>query len=294
MQQTTLPNGLEINTLSKLDAHILFREIYSLATYNSHGITIKRGDCVFDIGANIGFYSVYVTQNHEKVKLFAFEPIPEVFRVLQSNTTNYAGNSEVNLFNIGLAAQSGEGIFEYSPYTSMTTTMRRSDYMNAICKETSTIDWLKAGLIDLHKIGQIFTWLHNFLQWALTIPILQIIVTQLLLLYYLVPTIRNKLLQKSIICPLKTLSQVIQEHEIDVINLLKIDVEGSEAEIINGIEDEDWSKIQQMVIEVHDVNGRVEILKNQLEEHGYKVEVYQEDWEFLKLLGNFILYAIKA
>ena len=42
---------------------------------------------------------------------------------------------------------------------------------------------------------------------------------------------------------------------IDRIDLLKIDAEKSELDIIAGIEDDDWPKIDQIVIEIHDRTG---------------------------------------
>jgi hypothetical protein len=42
------------------------------------------------------------------------------------------------------------------------------------------------------------------------------------------------------------------------VDLLKIDVERAELEVLNGIEQSDWSKIKQVVMEVHDTDKRLE------------------------------------
>jgi len=52
-------------------------------------------------------------------------------------------------------------------------------------------------------------------------------------------------------CEVKTLSEVIRENNIEQIDLLKIDTEGSELSVLSGIEEEDWSRIKQIVMEVH-------------------------------------------
>jgi len=52
-------------------------------------------------------------------------------------------------------------------------------------------------------------------------------------------------------CPVKTLSDVIRELDIEHIDLLKIDVEGSEFDVLSGIQDADWRRIKQIAIEVH-------------------------------------------
>ena len=50
---------------------------------------------------------------------------------------------------------------------------------------------------------------------------------------------------------LRTISDIIAEKDIQTINLLKIDAENYESHVIAGIRDEDWHKIQQIVMEVH-------------------------------------------
>ena len=45
------------------------------------------------------------------------------------------------------------------------------------------------------------------------------------------------------------------------IDLLKIDVEKGELEVLNGIEDADWPRIHQIVMEVHDLDGRVGMVR---------------------------------
>jgi len=45
---------------------------------------------------------------------------------------------------------------------------------------------------------------------------------------------------------------VLREHGVEQIDLLKIDAEKAELDIINGIDDHDWPKIKQIVLEIHD------------------------------------------
>jgi len=47
---------------------------------------IKKGDVVFDIGANIGYFTlIFAKLVGENGKVFAFEPSPDVFAILQKN-----------------------------------------------------------------------------------------------------------------------------------------------------------------------------------------------------------------
>eukprot|EP00903_Cladosiphon_okamuranus_P007602 g7373.t1 len=45
--------------------------------------------------------------------------------------------------------------------------------------------------------------------------------------------------------------------EIATVDLLKVDVEGDELAVLHGIDDDDWPKIRQVALEVHDVEGRL-------------------------------------
>ena len=49
-------------------------------------------------------------------------------------------------------------------------------------------------------------------------------------------------------CTIKTLSQVIEETSISKIDLLKIDCEGNELNVINGISNKHWDIIKQIII----------------------------------------------
>lgn len=85
MKQVRLPNGVLINALNRSEADVLYHEIFAMQSYQQHGITIADGNCIFDVGANIGLYSFFLTQTHTSLRLFAFEPIPDLFAVLQQN-----------------------------------------------------------------------------------------------------------------------------------------------------------------------------------------------------------------
>jgi hypothetical protein len=67
---------------------------------------------------------------------------------------------------------------------------------------------------------------------------------------------------------MQTLSRFVGDHAIERIDLLKIDAEKAELEIFRGIGAQDWPKIQQVVVEVHDQDDRLAIIIAQLRGHG--------------------------
>jgi hypothetical protein len=57
--------------------------------------------------------------------------------------------------------------------------------------------------------------------------------------------VKNSLAAEHFDCELRTLSDVIAEHRIERIDLLKVDVEKSELDVLEGIRAEDWPKISR-------------------------------------------------
>jgi hypothetical protein len=72
-------------------------------------------------------------------------------------------------------------------------------------------------------------------------------------------------------CNLLSVSDVIQQKGLDVVNLLKIDVERAELDVLNGIGEKDWPKIRQIAMEVHDRAGCLERIEKLLWARGYQV-----------------------
>jgi len=70
---------------------------------------IKDGDVVFDIGASRGDWSAYVFSNHNFVSLYAFEPIPNVYELLEKSFRNKNGLA----YNLAFSNHIGERLFYY-------------------------------------------------------------------------------------------------------------------------------------------------------------------------------------
>ena len=90
---------------------------------------------------------------------------------------------------------------------------------------------------------------------------------------------------------LKTLSSVINDLDVKNIDLLKIDVEGAEYEVLQGIAPDDWRKIKQIVLEVHDLEGRLDKIQALLKSNGFNITVERNNL-IPATLKTFNLYAI--
>jgi hypothetical protein len=293
MQTVKLPNGLQVCALNQVETAVLYHEMFVEQTYSKHGITVADGDCVFDVGANIGLYSVLLAQSRRGLKIFAFEPIPETFAALQGNASRHLTESEVKLFCLGLSDRSGEACFEFDRFASLAATMHPQGVKSCARHDARLYEWARAGIADLQRISHLPARLAQFLLKALAVPVLRSLVAFALLTLFLWPALRGRLFLQRIERQVKTISEVMSEHQVELIDVLKIDVEGSELNVISGIAPEDWQKIKQFVVEVHDINGRVEQLRAIFESHGYRTTLDREDWEIHPLLGISTLYAVR-
>jgi FkbM family methyltransferase len=98
---------------------------------------------------------------------------------------------------------------------------------------------------------------------------------------------------KLVNCELKTLSTVIDAEEITKIDLLKIDCEGAEWAVLQGIESNHWPLIKSIVIEVHDTNNRLQKVRDLLSEKGFSL-LYDEREKGLEETQMFNLFALRG
>ena len=107
--------GLKIYLNSKIPpASIsMLNEIFGLKLYNPKGFGIKKNDIVFDIGANVGYFSLYAASLEKNIKVYAFEPVPRLYQmILESKRINSLNNLFVN--NIAISNKIGEINFNVS------------------------------------------------------------------------------------------------------------------------------------------------------------------------------------
>ena len=93
--------------------------------------TIRKGDVIFDIGANIGYYSLLFSKLCGKQGfVHCFEPVPETFQLLLDSLVN-SSNTKANNFAAGDSEKSME--ISYDPEDSeKATLLRESDSTNSV------------------------------------------------------------------------------------------------------------------------------------------------------------------
>lgn len=246
---------MKIFCLKKREVPALYKQIQG---YIKNGIKIEEGDTIFDVGANIGLFSLWTYQKYQKnVSLYAFEPIPTIFNVLKANAERF-DRQRIKVYPYGLSQKSGKVTFAYYPNASPLSGI--SPYNFARDKD----NFKQAAIQQLKEEAPFYLKCLNWLPIALR----SIIIT---------PIVKQSLHFEEVIAEVKTISQIINEQNIEKIDLLKIDVEKSELDVLLGIKDEDWSKIEQIVVEVHNINNRVETIQNLLKKYEFFHQVVEQE-----------------
>jgi FkbM family methyltransferase len=90
------------------------------------------------------------------------------------------------------------------------------------------------------------------------------------------------------------LSAVLREWAPDApVDLLKIDVEGAELEVLEGLDAEDWPRVKQVIIEVQDLDGRLDKVVATLDEQGFHV-IVEAAANLPEQFRYFMVYATRA
>ena len=288
--RVTLPNGLSIHAPNAFEAAVVYREVFAERTYERHGIALRDDPVIFDVGANVGLFSIRTAQQAPRARVHAFEPVPALFAALQQNLAMHA--PAVRAWNVGLSDTPGEAVFDIDRFSTITSTMHPEVFAGRRGAASLTA-WLDAGLADLDRVAPDQAWLRAA-RASLRRPITAVPATALLACLAAMVRVRRRLFLRRERCRLTTLSTAIAASGADTIDLVKIDVEGAEEQVLGGIEPRDWDRLRQFVIEVHDVDGRLARISRLLEDRGYRVTHDREDWAVHALLAISTVYATRA
>jgi FkbM family methyltransferase len=232
-----LPNGLEVTQVDPAEAALLYREIFVEESYLRNGFPSSPSSVIFDIGANIGLASIFFKQRFPDALVVAAEPGPDTFVALRQNMEQHVPSGVAR--NVAVADRDGVARFGYYPGASAESSLYADQAEEtALAKELL----LNSGFpeADAEKFS------------------------------------RDRHHLSFVECETVTLSTLIRQTGVDRVDLLKIDVEKAELDVLAGINTPDWLKIRQLVLEVHDIDGRLEQVLAILAGKGFQVEAGQE------------------
>jgi FkbM family methyltransferase len=235
---------LLVAQLNRTETDFLYREIFVENAYFRYGIGLPANPVVVDVGANIGMFSLLVAHRCSGARIVAVEPVAELAHAASVNAELHG--VDVTVLNCGLGSRSGEVAFSYYPNNTLMSGM----YGDAEEDRKVLGSYLRtaagAELPEMELAAQLDRLADDRMR----------------------PELRR--------CRLTTLPEVVAAHGIDRIDLLKIDVEKAEADVLAGIDPETWRRIDQVVLEVHDLHGRLRAVLDELAARGFEV-VHEQD-----------------
>jgi len=179
-------DGIKCVIRDKSDA-IAFFEIFFLDSYNFlKGFSINKNDVVIDIGAHIGYFTVFASKQAVQGKIYSFEPSSNSFKILKKNISI---NNLKNVFaeNLGVLKNSGHATLFVNENYAITNSIFKNDKPEFSKEDISII----------------------------SIP------------------------------------DIVKKYQINKIDFLKLDCEGSEYEIILNLPKDVLKKIVKISVEVH-------------------------------------------
>lgn len=243
-----LPNGMRVSCLQKHEVRLVNREI---ETYFLHGFHVSPGDTIFDVGANIGLFSLAAcVRCNYRLRAFAFEPVRAIYDLLNRNIERHGLAASVETLAFGLSFETKAVQLAFYPKAPVLSTAYPDEPADIAAMKNSILKsmiYLKEAPVALKCLR----WIPEPLRRAL------------------VQTALEKTLRRQIVtCDMRTISEFVRHRQIERIDYLKIDVERAELDVLGGIEDEDWWKVKQVVVEVHDIQDRLRTITSLLSQRG--------------------------
>ncbi|HEX6911746.1 MAG TPA: FkbM family methyltransferase [Longimicrobium sp.] len=241
-----LPNGLTVVPQSRAEAEHFYHDIFEKRIYLRHGVTLQPGDTVFDVGGNIGTFALFASREAPGARIYTFEPAPPVYQRLRANLA--LNGATARAFNHGIAEAERTAHFTFYPNSS-----GMSSFYADLAEEREVLRLMidrerEEGLAGMDALVEFTDELLD-----------------------------ERFRAVELECRLRPLSAVIREEGVGRIDFLKIDVQKAELDVLRGLDDEHWPLVRQVVMEVHDIDGRLAEVTGLLRSHGFTVEVEQDE-----------------
>ena len=162
--------------------------------------TLKKGSIFYDIGANVGFFSILAKRLvGEKGEVFAFEPLPSNAELI--NKQAKLNELDIHILQTAVANKSGEQLFYLGDYHDVGSLEQSANKYRKICAEQITI-------------------------------------------------------------PCLSISDFLQNPVAKIPDVIKIDVEGSEAKVLDGMKSL-WNQgiYPILLIELHGPKAKLEVFR---------------------------------
>ncbi len=259
---------------------LLLHELFDTQPYTRHGVVLADGMCVVDLGANLGLFSLWCTTQARDLDIVACEPVPPLARLAEQNTRQ-APSGQVRVLACGIGADAGRQTVRFYPRATACSSVYGDATEAQMPTLYADVDLPLEALWSIHKGA----WLLGRLSGPAY------------------PWVRRQVIRRVLShalathhdhdCDFVPLSQVLDEQQLERVDLLKVDVQGSESSVFDGLRDDQWPRIQSIAMEVNRFLGppEAEDLQERLEARGFRVT--RDDSDEVAAPGSHFLYAVR-
>jgi FkbM family methyltransferase len=259
-RRTVLPNGQPVYGSSRTDAR--YQQLF-INEYFRPEVRVRPGMTVLDVGANIGVFSLELLRRCDgDAHVYAFEPSPETFGYLERNLRELFPGADAQPFQCAVGDHKGAITLYHRPRQSTTTSIYPKHLSDP---DTYGDAFLRAPPQEFRN--------------PLSMAVRRLPRAPLKKLFELGNRYAEaKVVQTS--TPMTTIADVLAERQIAGVDFVKIDVEGAELDVLRGVGDENWPKIQALAAEVHDFDDRVAHISEMLSSLGFSQILVEQNWPF--------------
>lgn len=142
----TLQSGIKLHCI-KDDNRVIPIEILNFGAYeeplwDKFATMLDNPKVIFDIGGNIGYFSLYMAQKFPNAAFHTFEPIPKTYEYLEKNLKEN-NTKNINAYNFGLTNEKQTMEMFYNPKGCGGSSLKNiceETYIEKIICEFSTLD----------------------------------------------------------------------------------------------------------------------------------------------------------
>lgn len=244
-----LPNGLSMHGLNRHETEYLYKEIFEDEAYiPAGGLEMPERPVVVDVGANIGMFSLWAAGKWPGARLFSFEPVPRTFEALRRNVAHLP---DVKVFNLALGDTRQRRELTFYPQYSMMSGFDANPAADRALVR-SYIENVAAGLDDEVRREVLVEEADELLEGRFDEV-------------------------ESVLCTIERLDAMAASLGITQIDLLKIDVEGFEIKVLEGIGDDLWPRIRNAAVEVEGGSAELESVAALFARQGMRTIVEQPE-----------------
>jgi 31-O-methyltransferase len=220
----------------------IVREIVDEGEYDGAWTASARQSVVFDVGANVGVSAIHFVLDFDVSMVYAFEPVPALAATLRRNLAACGvPKDRVRVLERPASSSTRPVEVVYYPKAAGMSGL----YADAESEAALSVAYLRNCGLSAEDA-------------------------------YDLAADRFSYVERTTVTA-TTVSSVIEAERVDRIDLLKIDVEKSELDVIDGIDEGHWPLVKNLVVEIHDIDGRVASLAERLRARGFVVSCDQSE-----------------